>query len=300
MRITTILLRWCRARTLEGVDAIFDTIEKIGNCLVQHGNQNKRIYLKDYDELDKNKITDALFTLARKNEYGKIIVKVPESAADKFFDAGYRMEAKIPFYYRGRENCFFLSLFLSQERKEAPDYDEIQSVMKTALIKQTFLPAHLCEGYEIAQLDAGMCAEMAVLFKKVFKTYPSPIFDPASLREAMEDHTVFYGAFSGGKLAAVASGEMNRRFENAEMTDFAIHPAHRGKGIAKNLLAAVEEAVARRGIKTLYTIARAGSAPMNCTFAGMGYQFGGTLINNTQIAGRIESMNVWYKKAPNV
>jgi hypothetical protein len=34
---------------------------------------------------------------------------------------------------------------------------------------------------------------------------------------------------------------------------------------------------------------------MNVTFARCGYRFAGTLINNTQISGRIESMNVWYK-----
>jgi hypothetical protein len=45
----------------------------------------------------------------------------------------------------------------------------------------------------------------------------------------------------------------------------------------------------------LYTIARAISVGMNITFARCGYDFGGTLVNNTQIAGRIESMNVWYK-----
>jgi hypothetical protein len=34
---------------------------------------------------------------------------------------------------------------------------------------------------------------------------------------------------------------------------------------------------------------------MNATFAKAGYSFGGTLINNTNISGDIESMNVWYK-----
>jgi hypothetical protein len=49
-------------------------------------------------------------------------------------------------------------------------------------------------------------------------------------------------------------------------------------------------------MKTLYTIARSHSAGMNITFAKKGYLFGGTLINNTDISGKIESMNVWYKK----
>ncbi len=34
---------------------------------------------------------------------------------------------------------------------------------------------------------------------------------------------------------------------------------------------------------------------MNITFAKTGYTYAGTLINNTNISGRLESMNVWYK-----
>ena len=48
------------------------------------------------------------------------------------------------------------------------------------------------------------------------------------------------------------------------------------------------------GIHTQYTIARALSAGMNITFAKAGYRYAGTLVNNTDISGTIESMNVWY------
>lgn len=34
---------------------------------------------------------------------------------------------------------------------------------------------------------------------------------------------------------------------------------------------------------------------MNVTFARQGYTLSGRLKNNTDIAGTIESMNVWYK-----
>jgi putative beta-lysine N-acetyltransferase len=141
-----------------------------------------------------------------------------------------------------------------------------------------------------------MCPDMAALYRKVFKTYPYPIFDPGYLKDTMEDNIAYFGVHCGGKLVAVASGEMNKAYENAEMTDFAIDPDYRGRGFAKHLLKATEEDMEKRGIKTLYTIARAPSLPMNCTFAAMGYIFGGTLVSNTQIAGTIESMNVWHKK----
>jgi len=50
------------------------------------------------------------------------------------------------------------------------------------------------------------------------------------------------------------------------------------------------------GIITAYTIARAYSFGMNITFAERDYDFDGTLTNNTNISGRLESMNVWHKR----
>ena len=48
-------------------------------------------------------------------------------------------------------------------------------------------------------------------------------------------------------------------------------------------------------MKTLYTIARGRSRPVNRMFGSAGYQFGGILVNNTHIGGQIESMTVWHK-----
>lgn len=263
--------------------------------MVHHGKENNRIYLIGFDDRDRHIIVGALALLARKNGYDKIVVKVPESAARVFLDAGYATEAIVPGYFGGAEDCLFLSLFLSGERKTAMDLTQLQGIIQKAREKQYSRPGPLAEGYGIQAMERGMCEEMARLYRRVFKSYPYPIFDPQYLMKTMEDNIAYFGALFDGKLVAVASGEMNQKYKNAEMTDFAIDPQHRGKKLAKHLLAATEEDMEKRGIRTLYTIARAGSLPMNCTFAGMGYSFGGTLINNTQIAGNIESMNVWHK-----
>ena len=47
-----------------------------------------------------------------------------------------------------------------------------------------------------------------------------------------------------------------------------------------------------RGIKTVYTIARAVSYGMNITFAKQGYVYGGAPFQNTHISGSIENMNI--------
>ena len=94
---------------------------------------------------------------------------------------------------------------------------------------------------------------------------------------------------------ALSSAEMDADARNAEMTDFATLPDYRGRGLATLLLEAMEAAMHDREMATAYTIARAPSFGMNITFARMGYRFAGRLINNTNIAGRFEDMNVWYK-----
>ncbi len=44
-----------------------------------------------------------------------------------------------------------------------------------------------------------------------------------------------------------------------------------------------------------FIIARALSYPISATFAWVGYTWAGTLVNNTNIYGGFESMNVWYR-----
>lgn len=136
---------------------------------------------------------------------------------------------------------------------------------------------------------------MSALYNRVFATYPFPIGDPAYIRRTMDGQVVYFGIWLGGELAALSSAEMDVEARNVEMTDFATLPAYRGRHLATLLLEAMEARMHARKIATSYTIARATSFGMNITFATMGYQFGGRLVNNTNIAGEFEDMNVWYK-----
>ena len=79
------------------------------------------------------------------------------------------------------------------------------------------------------------------------------------------------------------------------MTDFATSKKYLGNSLSVLLLGTMEKEMKKQGIKTLYTIARLNSIPMNKTFLRFNYTYSGTLVNNTNIAGQIESMNVYYK-----
>jgi putative beta-lysine N-acetyltransferase len=111
----------------------------------------------------------------------------------------------------------------------------------------------------------------------------------------MKGGTRFFGGWEGGELVAAASMEPGGAPGAVEMTDFATLPSHRGEGLATVLLSRMEDAAREARERVAFTIARAVSFGMNITFARRGYRFSGTLVNNTQIGGAIESMNVWYK-----
>ena len=140
---------------------------------------------------------------------------------------------------------------------------------------------------------------MAEVYRSVFPTYPFPIHDPEYIRKTMSSHVLYCSITCGGSIAALSSAEMDRKKQQAEMTDFATLDQWRKRGFARILLSFMEDEVRRQGTETAYTIARAVSPGMNLTFASCGYTYGGRLVNNTQISGSIETMNVWYKSLKN-
>lgn len=272
-----------------------DTIEKLGNSHIQHGPDNNRIYLMKLDPADMPGIIDQLDELAAKKGYTKIFAKVPGHCASAFVREGYCREGMIPHFFSGETTATFLGKFIDPMREATRQRDEIENIIILAQSKNGALPKPLPDGYTLRPAEEADAKELADVYKEVFASYPFPIHDPDYLIETMRSHVVYFVAEKDGQIAAAASGEMDQRNRNAEMTDFATLPDHLGNGLAVHLLKFMEPEMEKRGIATLYTIARAISPGMNITFSKCGYTFGGTLINNTQISGAIESMNLWHK-----
>ncbi len=274
-----------------------DTIEPCGHSLIQHGKESNRIYLMKYSEQDSApELIECLEKMAQQKGYSKIFVKVPESKADGFINAGYVLEAKIPGFFSGKVAGCFLALYLDPGRAKLTK-DESEKIDQILSICEQKKPAVLPEtDFEFRALGKDDLKNLAALYKVVFKTYPFPIHDVEYLNETMQTHVRYYGAFTENRLVAASSAETEQELGNAEMTDFATHPEFRGHGLALYLLKTMEEKLRDQDFYVLYTIARAVSAGMNITFAKAGYEHAGTLVNNTQISGTIESMNVWYRQ----
>ncbi|MEA1895015.1 MAG: putative beta-lysine N-acetyltransferase [Euryarchaeota archaeon] len=273
-----------------------DKIERLGNSYIQHGTFNDRIYLMKLSCKDYPDIVNRLDNLAGYHGYSKIFAKVPESAGSFFRKNDYKIEASIPSFYNDEETGLFLGKFLKKNRQNSSDRGIIWSVLKTAEEKVTLpdTPA-LPEEMQWRICVPDDAEEMAEAYRRIFETYPFPIRDPTYLRETMADNMVYFAVECEGKIVSLASSDMYKEDGHAEMTDFATLPEYRRNGLATFLLSVMEEEMRRQGLKLSYTIARSLSYGMNITFSRMGYRYSGTLLNNTNISGRLESMNVWYK-----
>lgn len=276
---------------------MMDKMVTLGNTQIQHGKNSNRVYIMKLDKRDLPGVLDVVESLARREEYTKLFAKIPASAARWFVERGYEEEARVPYLFRGVEEGVFASRFLDTDRARAENAEviaEVLSVSRSRAGKSAAVKAP--PEYSIRPLTPDDAPQAAEVYRRVFASYPFPIHDPDYIQTTMADHVLYFGVFQDGMLGALASAEMDPTAQNAEMTDFATLPQLRGKGLARCLLAVMEQTVRVRNIRTAYTIARAVSHGMNTTFAESGYAFAGTLINNTHISGGLESMNVWHKR----
>jgi putative beta-lysine N-acetyltransferase len=273
-----------------------DVIEKLKHSTVQHGPYNNRIYLMKLHESDMPSIVLLLERLARERGYEKILVKVPARNRDAFAEEGYNQEAIIPHYFKDREDAVFMAKYFSAVRKHVKDYERIMAIIsQTQGAEQVRSNKMHNYSFNVQTCREEHTVEMSRLYKTVFKTYPFPIFDPHYLTKSIKGQATYFCIRMNNRIVALAATEMDADNSSAEMTDFATAEGLRRQGMAGCLLRAMENEVIQEGIKTAYSIARSLSPAMNLTFSKNGYSYGGTLNNNTNITGRIESMNIWYK-----
>ena len=246
---------------------------------------------------DFPEIITKLDHLASQENYSKIFAKLPDYAKDTFLAQGYTIEASIPNYYYGKQNAYFMAKYFSESRKQIENHDEWNDILTTA--KSKYLGENqlvtLSKDFIARECLSSDISDITQLYQKVFATYPFPIQDPEYISETMADNVTYFGVWHNQSLVALSSSEMDLQASNAEMTDFATLPDYRGQNLSTYLLQTMEQQMKKLGVKTAYTIARSLSYGMNITFAKMGYSYSGTLINNTNISGNLESMNVWYK-----
>jgi len=268
-------------------------------CRILVSPYNRRITICEFDLARDDGAVEMIRTLADRaaaEGLDKIWLKTGAGWERALTDAGMRLEATIPGYYRGEEPALVYAMYLSA-RRQTPSNPAGADLIKKLVAgpgaggEKRGLPA----GITLQWGGAEHCQDLAGLYGRVYATYPFPVYDPDYVKYTIEHDVCYLTARYDGELVAAASAEINCPEKNAEMTDFATLPEWRGRGLAGCLLARLESRHAKEGLRCFYTIARSGSVGMNKVFAGAGYTFHGVLLNNCDIGGGFEDMNVWSK-----
>ena len=262
---------------------------------------NKRITVYDFSPTLYNGAEEMIQIVTEKAleyELDKIWLKTRAKWEAEFLSNGkVKLEASIPGYYSDNETALVLAKYLSVQREtpsKASNKNHAIKLVYNNILGRTHRPS-IPPGIVLSQGQAANCRDLALLYSKVFATYPFPIFNSDFLKLTMEQNVYYILAWYNEEVVAAASAEINTLDKNAEVTDFAVLPKWRGKGLASCLLDHMEGVLKDKGINCLYTIARSSSIGMNKVFANFGYGFRGLLVNNCNIAGGFEDMNVWSK-----
>ncbi len=278
---------------------MYDTIERVGHSTIQHGKNNNRIYLMKLDKRDKDTIIPKLENLAAHNDYGKIFAKVPFWGCLQFQQKKFFKEAFIPNLYNGKVGSYFMSKYFDRSRYllSKAKRDEIYEILQIAKTKAGKVnDSNEKTDFKIKILKQKDMPMLAELYKTVFTSYPFPILDETYLLKTMKKNIIYFGAFKDKTLVAASSADVDLEDRNVEMRDFATNPDYLGNNLSLHLLNSMESDMIDKEIITSYTITRSFSTGINITFAKNKYQFSGLLINNSNINGQLECMNVWYKK----
>lgn len=270
-------------------------------CRILVSPYNRRLTVYEFHLSGENGAGEMIRALAKKagtRGMDKIWLKSSTRWARAFSNAGLKLEAKIPGYFKNRETANIFAMYLSTQRATPSNektgcrfkFDQPVPGSPAGASKQVLPPGVTLKWSAEEDSDA-----LAQLYRKVYTTYPFPVFDPDYLRETMANDVCYLAAWHNEQPVAAASAEINRPEENAEVTDFATLPEWRGSGLASLLLFQLEQRLKKEGIRCLYTIARSSSAGMNKVLNGAGYKFQGVLINNCNIGGGFEDMYVYSK-----
>ena len=220
-----------------------DKIEVFGKgTKLQHGKLNNRVYLIKINKDDYPEVLEYIGKLAEENAYTKLFFKVPGWIVPALLKEGFIIEAQIPAFYNNKTDVFFMSKFLSKERLLNKEDDMLTLLSKQlyeAVIDEQEIEVH--DEFKLVVPGINDADRVADLYKQVFNSYPFPIFDPEYIKHTIENDVEYFGIETGGKLIALSSCEIDRKGQNAEMTDFATLPEYRGRKLSVMLLKLMEK-----------------------------------------------------------
>ncbi|OOE18101.1 putative beta-lysine N-acetyltransferase [Bacillus subtilis] len=263
-------------------------------AVLDHDGFNKRIRVVRYDGAIEKALPD-IVAAAKEENAEKIIVYAKQHDEPMLVKQLFAPEGYLKGYYLGHSACVMVR-YLSESRRQTDSYTEEQEIIEAIYRTAPRLRNDSKPVFTMRKAETNDMYQLSMLYKKVFRTYPTPVFDPAYIEKTMNANTVYYIMLDHDRLISAASAEINPELGHAEITDCAVLPEYRGHSLTSFLIEALEKEMAGKDIFHVFSLARASSFGMNAVLYHSGYQYGGRLINNCFIAEGLENMNIWCKQ----
>lgn len=277
-------------------DDYYTTINKIP---VHVDFTSQRLKIFDFKNISDTTISDIL-KFAKEKGLGKVISNSPISLLHHFKNCGFKIEGKINGFFSGK-TAYCVSFFIDDRRGISLNRVKEDTILNQCA-ENTKFSIKEPHKYVIRDAKRDDIPQMIKLFSTVFETYPSPIYSSDYLQKVMGKQILFKVAVEveDDQIISIASADLNINNVNAEITDCATYPEHRGRGILPNLILCLEKDLHERGFYTLYSLSRAINPGINKTLSKLDYSWCGRLINNCHICGNFEDMNIWVKNTKKV
>jgi putative beta-lysine N-acetyltransferase len=279
---------------LYGLD--FEIATKGFNTRVFFDHYNKRLKVLDYQAENYPQLVERLSWLADQNGFDKVFLKASRDDWQRFLSLGFVLEGILKYYFRGRD-AFVMSRFGSLARAQSAHIIDENTLIEALTRKPSDeRAATLPAGYRQLPCGEEHIPDLVRLYRRVFKSYPSPLTHPDYLQQTMRRNVLYRAVITPeGRLASAASAEVDDKHATAELTDCATLHSERSKGLMHLLLSELEQDLRARGMLSGYSFARARSRGMNQVFYQLGYEYTGRLVNSCDIQGQMEDMNLWVK-----
>ncbi|MEI1421750.1 putative beta-lysine N-acetyltransferase [Bacillus cabrialesii] len=262
-------------------------------AVLDYDGFNKRIRVVRYDGAIEKALPD-IVAAAKEEDAEKIIVYTKQHDEAVLAKQLFAPEGFLEGYYLGHPACIMVR-YLTENRRQTDSYIEEQEMIEALYRTAPRLRNKNTPIFTIRKAETNDMYQLSMLYKKVFRTYPTPVFDPAYIEKTMNENTMYYVMFDHDRLISAASADINPELGHAEITDCAVLSEYRGHSLTSFLIEALERELVAKDIFHVFSLARAASFGMNAVLYHSGYQYGGRLTNNCYIAEGLENMNVWCK-----
>jgi putative beta-lysine N-acetyltransferase len=242
--------------------------------------------------VDGRALGEALVLKADSLDRGRVVVLASEQLARGLAAGGLHLEARIPGFYRGEEDCVVMGASLHASRAGLGQPGRVGHVNGLLGRPAASGDRSLQVTVRAAVEDA---ADIAELIGETFAAYPTPSHEPAYVAEQISEGVPFRVVRDDGELIACASADLVRDARTAELTDCATRPAARGRGLMQAILTDLMDDLRDLDYPTAFTLARAAIPGVNLAFERLGFELRGTMNQSCRIGTGLEDMNVWSR-----